>query len=185
MKRNRVICRQCFKTISERTDGSGIVAHKCPHGEQCIRPAWSKAPAGQCERCSRLRLRDANHEPPSTRDVGIPRVHAVSTEHLATMLALLVVCSRQVKHELAEEIRAFLRGLSPPGTPRDRGPVTAQLSQEPQAHGDDHEDDDDAADRRIHGELLHAPQENADNDQSDHNRDDGHGPVSHVRAVES
>lgn len=29
-------CEQCFQIVAVRPDGSGIVAHKCPHGVDCI-----------------------------------------------------------------------------------------------------------------------------------------------------
>lgn len=34
-------CDRCGKSISERADGSGLRAHKCPHGVECVAPAWT------------------------------------------------------------------------------------------------------------------------------------------------
>ena len=37
-ERNRaaVVCDQCGQEVDERPDRSGIVAHRCPHGKECI-----------------------------------------------------------------------------------------------------------------------------------------------------
>lgn len=40
--RSKAPCHRCGKLISERSDGSGPVAHQCPHGKQCIAPAWGR-----------------------------------------------------------------------------------------------------------------------------------------------
>lgn len=35
-KRGSVLCDQCGQEVAERADRSGIVAHRCPHGVECV-----------------------------------------------------------------------------------------------------------------------------------------------------
>lgn len=49
-------CDRCGKSISERADGSSLRAHKCPHGVECVAPAWNHPNDArphniQCEHC--------------------------------------------------------------------------------------------------------------------------------------
>lgn len=41
-KHQKKTCERCGKVISESVTGSGLLAHRCPHGKQCIGPAWGK-----------------------------------------------------------------------------------------------------------------------------------------------
>ncbi len=34
------MCERCGKSISERADGSGLRAHKCQHGNECVAPSF-------------------------------------------------------------------------------------------------------------------------------------------------
>lgn len=66
-KRDRIDCPRCGKNIGARTDGSGPVSHKCPHGRYCRQPAYRErgqqisrglgvhASAPSCEECEKTR----------------------------------------------------------------------------------------------------------------------------------
>lgn len=41
-KHAKAPCKRCKKSISSRTDGSGPIAHKCPHGKACAYPQWNR-----------------------------------------------------------------------------------------------------------------------------------------------
>lgn len=53
--RERGVCEGCGRTLSLRTDGSGPVAHQCPHKKQCRGPAWAGSREGSCEACAKAR----------------------------------------------------------------------------------------------------------------------------------
>jgi hypothetical protein len=50
--KNRTKCNACRKLISMRVDGSGPIAHKCPHGRQCVWPDWARTRVTPCEDCN-------------------------------------------------------------------------------------------------------------------------------------
>lgn len=50
----RCECGRCGKQVKARRVDGMPVAHKCPHGKQCVRPAWSKAPLAPCYPCNGL-----------------------------------------------------------------------------------------------------------------------------------
>jgi hypothetical protein len=52
-------CERCGKSISERADGSGLRAHKCEHGNECVAPSSIHPHDGRthgvpCSQCTRL-----------------------------------------------------------------------------------------------------------------------------------
>lgn len=54
MRRVKVTCGRCGKTVAERGDGT-VQAHRCPHGARCVPPATLAKRAEHCEACMRRR----------------------------------------------------------------------------------------------------------------------------------
>lgn len=79
-KHTKRACELCRKVVSERTDGSGLVAHKCPHSVQCVRPEWSRMQAGTCEFCAAERVRSIANESVHQKPVGGAMHDHVATE---------------------------------------------------------------------------------------------------------
>jgi hypothetical protein len=55
MARPRETCQRCGKIITSRTvcSGGGPIAHKCPHGVQCVWQGWTKLrPTEECSVCA-------------------------------------------------------------------------------------------------------------------------------------
>jgi len=76
--RLRVTCDRCGREVSARTDGSGPVAHRCPHGSECVGPAWSRRdfrPRSSC--CVEADRNDDRNAATPRRRVVVVQAHVL------------------------------------------------------------------------------------------------------------
>lgn len=88
-RHHRIACARCGRIVGERKDGSAPMAHKCPHGKQCVEPAWSKAFGTRCEECERLHRKT---RPVRTLEAGNTVAHALeqwTCDNVAELLDLV------------------------------------------------------------------------------------------------